>query len=335
MKIKWLIPILIFSGLSLFGDAKKGEQVYKMFCASCHGPEGAGLVGPNLTDKEILHGDKIEDIIKVIKNGIPGKAMPAWGSILQPDQVKDAAEFVKSIMGKNLPSPFAAGNSSVTPFPKGAVNRPLLMRTFMPKMGLSDEIFANHDKGEAVPKYSPKTGKEHPTKVDKPIEGIPGAIAVNFGEKLSYCFDSTECRLLYTWSGGFMDMTNYWGKGSGGGRKGFGYIGKTIGETAFLAKGKAPIEGTPKFRGYRKILSVPEFMYSIGNVNFTLKVTPGDKPGVAVCHYTSDASNGLTLTFNPDNAAQMSVDKGDFKNGKLTLNGSDAASFTITIKPAK
>ena len=335
MKIYWMIPILILSSFSLFGDIKKGEQVYKMFCAACHGPEGAGLVGPNLTDKEILHGDKKEDIVKVINNGVPGKAMPGWSAILKPEQVSDVADFVKSIMGKNLPSPFTAGKSSVTPFPKGSESRPLLMRTFMPKMGLSDEVFANHDKGLPVPKYSPKTGKESTSKVDKPIEGIPGAIAVDFGEKLSYCFDSTECRIFYVWSGGFMDMTNYWGKGPGSGRKRFGYIGKVLGKVSFLAKGKAALSGKPQFKGYRKIQSVPEFMYSIGDVNFTLRIVPGKIPGEAVCHYTSDASNGLTFKFDPNEAKQFSVNKGDFKNGVLTLNGNDAASFTITIKPAK
>ena len=222
--------MLALMACSVNGDVKKGETLYKTFCASCHGPEGAGLVGPNLTDKVVLHGTKKEDIIKTITLGVPGKGMPPWGSILNNEQKSDLADFVKSIMGKNLPSPFQAGKSNVTPFPKGDLARPYLMRTFMPKHGLSDEVFANHGKGEATPKYSPSKGTFNPTKMDKPIEGIPGAIAVNFGPKLSYCFDSTECRLLYTWSGDFMDMTNYWGKGSGGGRKRFGYIGKILGK---------------------------------------------------------------------------------------------------------
>lgn len=334
MKIFCFTALLLLSGLTAYGDAAKGEEVYKMFCAACHGPEGAGLVGPNLTDKEILHGTKKEDIIKVINDGVPGKAMPAWSAILKPEQVSDVADFVKSIMGKNLPSPFAQGKSSVTPFPKGSASRPLLMRTFMPKMGLSDEVFANHDKGLPVPKYNPKNGTES-SKLDKPIDGIPGAIAVNFGEKLSYCFDSTECRLFYTWSGGFMDMTDYWGKDAGGGRKKFGYIGKVLGKVSFLAQGKAPLPGKPQFKGYRKIKSIPEFMYSIGDVNFTLKIVPGSKDGEALCHYTSDASKGLTLKFNPDEAKQLASDKGEFKNGVLTLNANDAASFTITVKPVK
>ncbi|MCM8536258.1 MAG: c-type cytochrome [Lentisphaeraceae bacterium] len=326
---------LSFLATTSFADVKKGEVVFKTYCASCHGPEGAGLVGPNLTDKEVLHGTTKAEVVKVISNGVPAKAMPPWGTILKKDQISDVSDFILSIMGKNLPSPFAAGKSSVTSFPKGSADRPLVMRTYMPKVGLSDEVFANHDKGQDVPKYRHQTGKEHPTKVDKPIHAIPGGIAVNFGEQLSYCFDSTECRLFYVWSGGFMDMTNYWGKGSGGGRKSFGYIGKVLGDVSYLAKGKAALSGKPQFKGYRKIQNVPEFMYSIGKVNFTLKISPSSVPGEAVCEYTSDASNGLTLSFSPEKAAQMTVNKGELKNGVLTLNSSDAASFTITIKPAK
>ena len=65
----------------------------------------------------------------------------------------------------------------------------------------------------------------------------------------------------------------------------FGYIGKVLGDVGYQAKGKAPVAGTPQFKGYRKLNNVPEFMYSIGDVNFTLKVSPGKKAGEAVCHY--------------------------------------------------
>ena len=59
----------------------------------------------------------------------------------------------------------------------------------------------------ATPKYSAKGDTFDIETMQDPIDGVPGAIAVNFGEDLSYCFDSTECRLLYIWQGGFMDMT--------------------------------------------------------------------------------------------------------------------------------
>jgi hypothetical protein len=38
------------------------------------------------------------------------------------------------------------------------------------------------------------------------------------------------------------------------------------------------------------------------------------------------------LRFSPQDAAQMSCDKGNFKNGTLTLSAKEAKAFTITIK---
>ncbi|MBK1879849.1 c-type cytochrome [Pelagicoccus mobilis] len=323
--------LLTFS--QLYADLKEGKVVFEMYCASCHGPEGAGLIGPNLTDATVLHGSSHEEIVAVIQNGIPSKAMPAWNAVLQPQQIDDVALFVKSIMGKNLPTPVLTGESTVTPFPKGSVNRPLLMRTFMPTLDLDDDVFAYHHDSRETPKYTHKTAYFDPVKRDRPIDGIPGAITVNFGNQLSYCFDSTECRLLYTWSGGFIDMTNYWGAGSGNKRIKFGYIGELIGATGYLAKGKAPLAGKPQFKGYRKVNSIPEFNYTIGEVEFTLRIQPGESPGDAVCHYTSKNWKGKRqLEFSEANASQLSSDKGTFNKGILTLSAKEAKSFTITIK---
>ena len=130
-----------------------------------------------------------------------------------------------------------------------------------------------------------------------------------------------------------MDMTNYWGKGPGGSRKKFGYIGKILGKTAYLAKGKAAVEGTPQFKGYRKELNTPVFIYKIGDLSFTLKIEPGAEAGTALCHYTvSGITDNLSMKFDPAVATQMSCNKGSLKNGTLTLSKSDASAFTLTIK---
>ena len=52
--------------------------------------------------------------------------------------------------------------------------------------------------------------REHPDRpgIVDPTIGIPAALGVNFGDQLSYCWDTTECRLLYAWNGGFLDMAN-------------------------------------------------------------------------------------------------------------------------------
>lgn len=78
----------------------KGKEVFAQNCASCHGPEAKGLVGPNLTDNEWIHGGKPEDIQNTITKGVSSKGMPTWGPILGNEKIADAATFVYSLSHK-------------------------------------------------------------------------------------------------------------------------------------------------------------------------------------------------------------------------------------------
>jgi len=328
---------LSLSAPTAFAEDHPGKSIFAIYCAACHGAEGAGLVGPNLTDKVFVHGDKQADILRVVSTGVGDKGMPAWSAILLPPQIEQVSEFAFSLIGKNLKSPFAPGQTSVTPFPKGSKAFPLVMRTFMTTAGINSDVFAHHHKGEAVAKYNPDKGMD----VDgtaNPIDGVPSAMAVNFGEDLSYCFDTTECRLLYTWSGPFMDMTRYWGPDSGGGRESNGYVPVVTGRVGYRTAGPEPVshasKAAPRFLGYSKIKGVPILNYALGAVTFSVRIEPGEKPGVARCFYTtSGAAEGLTMTFAAENAAQITADKGTRVNNVLTLKATEAASFVLTIIP--
>lgn len=328
------LPLLALAATSLsIGNASEGQNTYATYCASCHGQDGAGLVGPNLTDAEILHGSAIEDIRSVVKNGVLGKSMPAWGDILSATELENVSAYVHSIMGKNLVGPQQGTESTVTPFPRGTQDRPLLMRTFMPALDLPESIFPHHGKGEGTPRYNPNTAETNPEKIDPPIKGIPAAIAVNFGETLSYCFDTTECRLLYTWKGPFLDMTNYWGAGEGGGRKSFDYLPDILGEIVFLAQDDAPFSGAPDFQGYRKENNVPVFEYTVADHSISLKITPGEEDGSALCQYTCDTKNDLVIRLPASERFTTSCESGQTKDGVLYLSADQAGSFTLKISP--
>jgi len=322
-------------------DTSRGQSVFTTYCSACHGPEGAGLVGPNLTDTVFLHGDKKADIVRVLMNGVGDKGMPAWGAILPPPDVDAVSDFTVSLIGKNLKSPFAPGESSVTSFPKGSVAFPLLMRTFMPTLGIDQAVFAHHDHGKIIAKYSPEKGED--VKGDqKPIDGVPSAITVSFGDGLSYCFDTTECRLLYTWSGAFMDMTQYWGAAAGGGRKSFDYVPIVIGPVWWRTSGPDPMQvpgatsAKPTFTGYRKIQNVPELQWRVGDVQIALRITPGAKPGESVCRYTTTgAAKGLVFALPVDSAERITADKGTRAGATLTLSATDSVQFTVIISPGE
>jgi cytochrome c oxidase cbb3-type subunit III len=87
-------------------DAKvlaRGAEVFASRCASCHGPQGAGLIGPNLTDDRELHGATRMDIFRTVRAGVPGTAMLAWGEQLAPQDIATVAAFVISIRNTMVP----------------------------------------------------------------------------------------------------------------------------------------------------------------------------------------------------------------------------------------
>ncbi|HTN00666.1 MAG TPA: cbb3-type cytochrome c oxidase N-terminal domain-containing protein [Planctomycetaceae bacterium] len=78
-----------------------GESVFKTNCVSCHGPSAEGKVGPNLCDDSWKNVKTIEDVAKVIAQGAGGRAMPAWGQRLHPNELVLVACYVASLRGSN------------------------------------------------------------------------------------------------------------------------------------------------------------------------------------------------------------------------------------------
>lgn len=101
-------------------DAKvvaRGKAVFAERCVSCHGPEGAGVIGPNLTDLYHKHGSTRLDIFKTVRSGEPGTAMLAWGDQLPPADVVAAAAFAITLRGTKVPGKAPEGQP-VEPFKK-------------------------------------------------------------------------------------------------------------------------------------------------------------------------------------------------------------------------
>ena len=70
------------------GDPINGESVYSLSCASCHGPAGVGMSGPELpgTNTE-------EDIAIAIENGIG--SMPA--ALITGSDVDDVIAYLLTL----------------------------------------------------------------------------------------------------------------------------------------------------------------------------------------------------------------------------------------------
>ncbi len=94
------------------GDAAKGLEIYNKRCVWCHGAEGAGdgpgqaFMNPPPRDftsgvykikttgfEDFIPND--EDIFRMIRDGMPGTAMPGWADILKEQEIWDLVAQIK------------------------------------------------------------------------------------------------------------------------------------------------------------------------------------------------------------------------------------------------
>jgi cytochrome c oxidase cbb3-type subunit 3 len=83
------------------------KEIFTTRCAPCHGPQGQGLIGPNLTDDYWLHGGRPTEILHTITEGVPDKGMVPWKDQLKPEELSTMAAYVLSLAGTNPPNPKA------------------------------------------------------------------------------------------------------------------------------------------------------------------------------------------------------------------------------------
>jgi cytochrome c oxidase cbb3-type subunit 3 len=82
-----------------------GKSIFLNTCASCHRRDGGGDIGPNLTDDYWKHGGSIRSIFKVVKEGIPGTNMVAWGSAMSPEAIRNVSSYVLTLRGTQPQNP--------------------------------------------------------------------------------------------------------------------------------------------------------------------------------------------------------------------------------------
>src|SRR5215470_12776602 len=87
---------LNFSAIASEDDRRTGASIFRERCARCHCSEGSGgSVGPSLTRSNYDHGDSDLALYQVLRDGIPGTAMPRAG-IPQP-QLLQVIAYLKAL----------------------------------------------------------------------------------------------------------------------------------------------------------------------------------------------------------------------------------------------
>jgi len=82
---------------------QQGEQLFQANCAFCHAADGTGKnwigsfleVKPrNLTDERAMASMTDARLRQVIENGLEGTSMPAWRSVLMPNQISALVDYI-------------------------------------------------------------------------------------------------------------------------------------------------------------------------------------------------------------------------------------------------
>lgn len=113
--------------LSLGRDPKWmaiAESMFRSSCASCHGSNAEGSVGPNLTDDFYKNIKVVTDFPRVLSEGANGGAMPAWKGRLSDNEIVLLSAYAASLRGKNLPGPRGPEGERAAPWPEAPATQP-------------------------------------------------------------------------------------------------------------------------------------------------------------------------------------------------------------------
>ena len=79
----------------------RGEKVYQTNCVACHGPAGAGGVGPSLIGSSITTGP-MNGHLSLMINGVQGSAMQAFGEQLNNIDMAAVITYKRNAWGNNM-----------------------------------------------------------------------------------------------------------------------------------------------------------------------------------------------------------------------------------------
>lgn len=314
-------------GRNLMGTEQSG-----LGCVACHSYNGSTVTvleparGPELTGiAQRVRPDWFTRWLRDPNRIHPGTAMPTFfmGKSDAESRPQIDALWAYASMGRSmLPPPGVDAKPNDVLIPN---DRPIVMRCLLHGGGKD-----NH----------------HPR--------IVRAIAVGFPSLTHYAFDAKSSRLVYAWTGGFIDMAGGWSQRGDA-------SGKRLGKPFFNAPNCSPIyfdsldrEQRSSFTGYELVKGTPRLLYTIDGVPIIETVTPTDQgagitrtfelnPAGKTVHLiltddpsiTATVSEGTIIETREHPAGLQGTLRGPLRMLKLPGNEKLSVSVTLTAKESK
>jgi cytochrome c553 len=88
--ITLLIPIVTAQG-----DATDGVQIYKDYCAACHGPDMGGGIGTALKGNSVISESDEPALVQIVNDGRETNGMPPFKEQLTEQEILDVVALLK------------------------------------------------------------------------------------------------------------------------------------------------------------------------------------------------------------------------------------------------
>jgi len=168
----------------------------------------------------------------------------------------------------------------------------------------------------------------------------PGALAINFPEGPSVCYDTVRGGIDYIWDGDFVDLHPWWTARHGVPLRNFAarFSGRLLYPEAALAPamhvGEKGGQSDYHFRGYRlKGDGFPELYHTVGGREITEDLhAVGDGVGVERSFHVAPGASPLWLRMDPDTGADVSIAGAAWDGNFLRFDAAAGGDFTVTIR---
>ncbi len=95
-----LLPAILAGRLAAQGSGDKvaGQQIFNSTCAACHGLDGqGGEHAPNIASEPNIQRKSEAEIAGIVRKGIPGTGMPAFGGSLDDRAIGSVVKYLRSL----------------------------------------------------------------------------------------------------------------------------------------------------------------------------------------------------------------------------------------------